>query len=350
MTDFKKYKPEDFLTNKSFENYLLQNNKSDILFWQKWIKENPECKKTADEASLLYFLIRDQKEGLQNSDSIEKEYAQLQFLIKNSSPEKGATVIPFIKEKTGKSKNYSLKFVWKAAAVAAIFLTAISFWMYKDSSNNSPVQQEFVAFAKTEKQAENITLPDGSEVVLNNNSSLDISKEFNKAKREVNLTGSAFFKVHKDHSKPFIVTSGNLRTTAVGTSFYIYNLHAQSPSVSLLEGKVRIEGNKNSIYLLPGEKALLDNNDMVLKSSFNKEQLQNFTNGRITFEHADIKEIKDVFEEYFNMDVDLNGNVPLLNFTGNFDSKNIQLILESLQFTYNLKYKITGQKLILSFN
>ena len=350
MTDFKKYKPEDFLTYQSFVNYLLQNDKSDILFWQKWIIENPACKKTVEEASLLYFLIRDQKDGLQNRDSIEKEYSQLQTLIINNSTEKEATVIPINKEKAGQAKIHSIKFAWKIVAAASIVLIAISFWMYYGSSNNLPVQQETVAFAKTGKRAENITLPDGSEVVLNNNSSLDISKKFNKEKREVTLTGSAFFKVHKDHSKPFIVTSGNLKTTAVGTSFYIYNLHAQSPSVSLLEGKVWIEGNKNSIYLLPGEKALLDKNDMILKRSFNKVQLENFTTGRITFEHADIKEIKNVLEEYFNMDVDLNGNIPLLNFTGNFDSKNMQLILESLQFTYNLKYKITGQKLILSFN
>lgn len=349
MTDFTKYSPEDFLANESFVNYLLEKDQSDILFWQKWIKENPECKKAVDDASLLYFVIRDQQETLQNQQRIESQYTALQTLIKDSASEKQGKVIPLNSEKRSSSKIRSGKFVWKVASVAAVILIALSFWIYYGTSTDGYNHKKDITFAKTATQSQHITLPDGSQVILNSNSSIDISKDFNKTKREVTLRGSAFFKVHKDHSRPFIVTSGMIKTTAVGTAFYIYNLQEQNTSVSLLEGKVKIEGKQNSIFLLPGEKAQLTSDDLLLKKSFNKEQLQDFTSGKITFAHADANGIKSVLGEYFNMDVALNGNIPLLNFTGNFDSGNIIPILEALQFTYNINYKITGQKLTLSF-
>lgn len=349
MLDFTKYNPEDFLANESFVNYLLTKDQSDTRFWQNWIKENPACKKTVDEASLLYFVIRDQKETLQNQQRIEIQYDKLQSLIKDAKVTSEGKVISLNSEKVSSPKIRSGKFVWKVASVAAVLLIALSFWMYHGASTDVHSHQADMAFAKTANHSKNILLPDGSRVILNNNSSIDISKDFNKTKREVTLTGSAFFEIYKDHSRPFIVTSGMIKITAVGTAFYIYNLHAESATVSLLEGKVKIEGKQNLIFLLPGEKALLGKDDLIFRETFNKDQLQDFTNGKIKFEHAGIKEIKNVLQEYFNMEIAVNGDIPVLNFTGDFDSGNIQPILDALQFTYNINYKITGRKLTLSF-
>ncbi len=237
---------------------------------------------------------------------------------------------------------------WRAAAVAAVFLTAFFLWNYLTPAVTA--KTEFIAFAKTDSATKEITLPDGSLVQLNSNSSVEISKDFNHSKREVMLTGSAFFKVFKDHSKPFTVSAGNIKTTALGTAFYIYNLRPQSISVSLLEGKVKVEGNKNYVELLPGEKAVYSSDEHIYKDSFSTRQLQSFTAGKIQFEHANLREIKTILAEYFNKEIVIEGDAPKVNFTGNFESKRIETILEALQFTYNINYKSEGQKVIISFN
>jgi transmembrane sensor len=351
MPDFTQYNREDFLADESFVNYLLQNNPGDIQYWENWIKNNPQCDGEIKAAALLFFLIKDQKESFGKSpenSGIEKQYARLQSLLKTNISDKGAKIIPFSTKKDIGKRSIVRRMAWRAAAVAAVFLTAFFLWNYFTPAVTP--KTEFIAFAKTDSSTKEITLPDGSLVQLNSNSSVEISKDFNHYKREVMLTGSAFFKVYKDHSKPFTVSAGNIKTTALGTAFYIYNLSPQSISVSLLEGKVKVEGNKNYVELLPGEKAVYNSDEHIYKDSFSTRQLQSFTTGKIQFEHANLREIKTILAEYFNKEIVIEGNAPKVNFTGNFESKKIETILEALQFTYNIHYKSEGQKVIISFN
>ena len=56
------------------------------------------------------------------------------------------------------------------------------------------------------------------------------------------MTGEAFFEVSENPHKPFIVRSGNITTTALGTSFNISNFpNDERITVSLATGKVKVE-------------------------------------------------------------------------------------------------------------
>ncbi len=352
MPDFTQFSKEDFLAEESFANYLLQKNANDIQFWEGWIKENPKCEHEIKEARLLFFLLRDQKHASDNSKinvELDNQYSKFQSLLEENNSQID-DIILFPKEKNIPGKSLFRRMIWQSGAVAAVFLIAFLLWKNLSPVNNPLSKDQYALFAKTDSLSKEVALPDGSIVQLNNYSTIEIAKNYNSKKREVLLTGSAFFKVYKNHSKPFIVSSGSIKTTALGTAFYIYNLHPQSFSVSLLEGMVKVEGDKNSVQLLPGEKAIYNYGERLVKDSFNLEQLQNFAKGKIQFEHAGLHEIKTILEEYFNKEVVIEGNAPNINFTGNFDSKKIETILEALQFTYNIKYKSEGQKVIISFN
>jgi transmembrane sensor len=347
MQDFTHYKREDFLAEESFSNYLLQVNELDIIFWKKWIRENPQSHEEINKAKELFFLLRNQKHFAEvaKQDEIENEYSKLQSLIKKDSKAEGE----IISLNEGSKNSDFKKIMLRITGVAAILIILVSLWKYSGPANKVDSKTEFILFAQTSNISKEVTLPDGSLVQLNNYSSVDISRNFNNKKREVLLKGSAFFKVYKDPSRPFIVTSGSIKTTALGTAFYVYNLHPETISVSLLRGKVRVEGNQNYVELLPGEKALYTFGERISKDSFNKEQLLSFTNGKIEFEHANLEEIKTVLREYFNKEVVVTGKAPKINFTGNFDSKRIETILEALQFTYNIQYKVEGQKVAIYF-
>ena len=86
-------------------------------------------------------------------------------------------------------------------------------------------------------------MPDGSIVILNSNSSLSLDADFNKEKREIRLTGDAFFKVAKDAKRPFIVYSENIATTALGYRVlcaWKKEMRIKGIQVDLLEGKVQM--------------------------------------------------------------------------------------------------------------
>ncbi|MCH5717910.1 FecR domain-containing protein [Niabella hibiscisoli] len=90
-------------------------------------------------------------------------------------------------------------------------------------------------------------------------SSLSYPDTFTSDKRLVSLTGEAVFHVAKNKEMPFVVNSGTISTTALGTVFKVKS-HQKSNhiEVSLLEGRVVVRalhaGSKfKDIYLKPGE-------------------------------------------------------------------------------------------------
>ena len=66
-----------------------------------------------------------------------------------------------------------------------------------------------------------VRLNDGSQVTLAPESRIRYARKFVGSKREVYLTGEAFFDIHKDPSRPFFVYANELVTKVLGTSFTI---------------------------------------------------------------------------------------------------------------------------------
>jgi transmembrane sensor len=84
-----------------------------------------------------------------------------------------------------------------------------------------------------------ISMKDGSTVTLNTDSNIRVALD--KSQRRVDLEkGEAFFEVAKDPQRPFIVSVGDQRITAVGTKFSVRR-EANGLRVVVTEGRVRVE-------------------------------------------------------------------------------------------------------------
>jgi transmembrane sensor len=70
--------------------------------------------------------------------------------------------------------------------------------------------------------------------------------------------GEAFFEVTPDATRPFVVTVGESRVTAMGTSFAV-RYEPDSTAVTLVEGKVSVadDAAKSDFTLLPGQRLTL---------------------------------------------------------------------------------------------
>lgn len=83
-----------------------------------------------------------------------------------------------------------------------------------------------------------VTLEDGTRVSLNSATRIDV--EFRRAERAVILErGEALFEVARNPERPFTVTAGDRKVTALGTSFVVRR-EPDRIAVTLLEGKVSI--------------------------------------------------------------------------------------------------------------
>jgi ferric-dicitrate binding protein FerR (iron transport regulator) len=97
-----------------------------------------------------------------------------------------------------------------------------------------------------------IELPDGSVITLFTQGRIRYQEPFQHNERKVILEGRATFEVVKDISAPFVVTSGAVTTTVLGTTFNVSE-NKQGVIVKLYKGKVSVRATRRDMILSPGE-------------------------------------------------------------------------------------------------
>jgi transmembrane sensor len=140
---------------------------------------------------------------------------------------------------------------YRIATVAAvvIFLLVAGYFAYNLTSENnvSPMAKEQVlSMSDPVGYTRHFVLSDGSTVILKPNSKLRCAFAQKDTKREVSLDGDAYFDVRHNPSKPFIVHTGRITTTVLGTAFNIYakegNVH-----VAVTRGRVRVADTRRTL-------------------------------------------------------------------------------------------------------
>jgi transmembrane sensor len=94
-----------------------------------------------------------------------------------------------------------------------------------------------------------ITLPDGSTMELNSRSKVRVRYSEQERALEL-LEGQALFRVAKNPSRPFIVTSDGTRVRAVGTQFDV-NKKREGTVVTVVEGRVSVLTDVSDAHIDP---------------------------------------------------------------------------------------------------
>jgi len=119
-------------------------------------------------------------------------------------------------------------------------------WLVNKPDNHHPARVASALAKRTTERSEYkyLLLPDSTQVWLNASSTLEFPEHFRTDKREVTLTGEAYFDVRHSEKAPFIIYSGKISTTVLGTSFNIKAYpDRQDIIVSVSTGKVKVSYN-----------------------------------------------------------------------------------------------------------
>lgn len=202
-----------------------------------------------------------------------------------------------------------------------------------------------------------ISLADGSTVKLNAGSEILYPKVFDHNQRELRLYGEAWFEVAPDAVRPFIITTGNLRTRVLGTSF---NIRAypdeRSIEVALAEGSVEleysVEGLREILTLQPAERAVYHPAEhSISKDQFDPEAVLGWKDGIIHFRDAGLDEIVEKLSRWYGVEFYLSRRPRTpLKYTGNFQDKSLETVLHGIGFASNFDFEIIDQKVIVRFN
>lgn len=160
----------------------------------------------------------------------------------------------------GRLKPTSNKRWWAYSAAAILLVAGVGLWWQRSNmlSNTLSPQTPELAINKVEnkplaKTAKRwVKLPDGTSVQLNSNSSIDYPDSFDGLKeRKVTLVGEAYFDVKHKDAQPFIISTGKLTVTVLGTAFNIKSSADQSQIiVTVTRGKVKVQKEGQTLGLL----------------------------------------------------------------------------------------------------
>lgn len=193
-----------------------------------------------------------------------------------------------------------------------------------------------------------ITLPDGSSVQLNANSSLCYPSNFGKGMREVELDGEAFFDIAHDKQHPFIVHTHEMDIQVTGTRFNVdaYNLPGRKTRTWLEEGGINLlwrdaDGVSQTAAVRPGQCATLAPETRAVEIvQADISGALAWKEGGFAFRDTPLEEALRQIGNRFCVDFTIqNKALAIKRYTGNLGDESLQTILRDFELADGLHFK-----------
>lgn len=246
-------------------------------------------------------------------------------------------------EQTLKKKQHWIHSgVMRFLRIAAMIVIAFGLGYFaQDWNTDGPVPMQTIAVPAG--QCVNITLPDGSNIWLNAQTTIQYPISFNKCERMIKLDGEAYFEVVKDKKRPFIVNTKECCVEVLGTKFNVdaYSSRDKFETV-LMEGSVKVSMHSNpeeSISLKPDNKVYRSNGRLLTEKMKNFERYR-WKEGLICFQNEPFNVVMEDFEKFYGLKIVVNNQkVTRYLYTGKFKQTDgidyaLSLLQKNIHFTY----------------
>lgn len=203
-----------------------------------------------------------------------------------------------------------------------------------------------------------MTLPDGTRVHLNYNSSLTYPLAFTGDSREVVLEGEAYFFVAKDKRHPFIVHTRYGDVKEYGTEFDVntrydsndspgaYGIRSKGLAVVLVEGSISIiPHNKEEYMLKPGDLAVVAHDAEVPKiKQVDTTPFTSWNTGSFAFNDCPLDKLLDVVGRWHGKSIKFADNsLRKIHFNGELDRyESLENIISALEKSTGTKMRVTS--------
>lgn len=250
-----------------------------------------------------------------------------------------AAIYKKIKKPAGSHIKASNYYKYAAAAVLAIIIGLGTLLL-----PHSPTTKELTV--STGAQLDSIKLQDGSLVYLAANSSFTYPEHFEGKIRAVSLLkGNAFFKVAKDKKHPFIITSAQVKTKVLGTSFHI-SLENEKVSVTVSSGHVCVYTKNQVTFLKPNENAVYAGSKLI-KQTVSDMALYNWYKKDVELSNVTLDQVFTVLNFKYGTSF-MPGDQQMLSTRMTLyikDGLPLQKILDQINYITHLKFKPYGNQI-----
>lgn len=190
------------------------------------------------------------------------------------------------------------------------------------------------------KEKKEILLSDGSRIRMNSGSTVKYKKSW-KDKRQVQLTGEAFFSV-QPAELPFIVQTENAETRVLGTEFNIWARDRQT-RVIVKEGRVQLASvtdDSGEVVLNQGMMSQIQQNRMPETPEMtNVETALGWLENRLVFDEEPLKHVIAELIRFYDTDIQIDDpSLSELTMTASFSDMTLEEVLESICLAIDARY------------
>ena len=324
---------DNLIKDQSFINWAKKSNRNDIQYWNSWISKNSEQIETLELAKSIVLGIRF-KETVISEEKIDVELQK---------------VLGTIQSKTKPVKSiFNYKKTLLPYGIAATILIIIGLFIGLKEYNANATTVHKTAYG----EIINLTLPDGTSVVLNGNSIITYDKENS---RDINLIGEAYFKVKPIPSTKakFWVTTNDLKVEVYGTQFHV-NTRDEKTDVVLDEGSIHLVlDNGITTKMIPGEfVSFSKNTENITHKKVNlKVPYSLWRDGTYIFNNLTLKEVMKNME--YTYGISTNFDTKELEeklISGGIPNKNLKICLAAIEKSANVNIIQTNNTLTITNN
>lgn len=240
---------------------------------------------------------------------------------------------------------------WLKVAAMLVLVFTVVFSVYKLSYTSAPEAVQTVLLEKVALPGQKIitVLPDGTKVKLNSGSTLIVPERFDGEKREIKLTGEAFFDVTRDSLRPFIIHTEKLDVEVLGTSFNVRAFSDFQSQVAVKTGRVKVNSLGNeSVELIPDQMVSMMEDGRISEVMEVNDQVFAWVNKELIFRNDQINEVIHTIENWYGVKVEMDrNNLSDKPYTARFVDPALPEVMTSLSELYEFKYDIVDEKVII---
>nr|WP_321358789.1 FecR domain-containing protein [uncultured Draconibacterium sp.] len=322
-----------------------------------------ECSREEYEEFVKEF---DKKDIHKNFDHLFDAYVNIMIDENNSTgstegiENEARKVLQTAKRKERFTSNKNTRFFQSTfIRIAAVLVLAVSITLvWNTLKNNGSDSYELTAENNTQLQKStgygelsNVTLSDGSQVKLNAGSKICFDEKFTGKTRRVSLRGQAFFDVARDENKPFIIQTGDLDISVLGTSFDVKAFEDDDFAlVTVVSGKVKVSSEVEEYIITPNEQVYFQKSTgKIIKRDVRSEDFIKWMDGTLYFDKTNVGEMIKQLERWYNVKIIVNApEVLTKTVSGEYTNENLTSILKTMAFSLNVDYEIEGNEIILN--
>ncbi|WP_324671772.1 FecR family protein [Hymenobacter sp. GOD-10R] len=342
--DFSKYASftaKDFLEDDDFINGVLNPTDESVRFWKQVAERYPNQREAIAQATSV---IR----GYRAQDTFTNESRQAELWKRIEAEVGPISAQPRVIQLPTRRIPALLRI---AAAVLPLGLGSLFFWYNQE-------QHVETAFG----EIKTVEMPDGTQVLLNGNSSLTYQRGWGKNSREVWLKGEGFFQVthlNKDstHIKPgehFVVHCNDLNIEVLGTTFNVSNRHAKV-DVGLVTGKIKLTTavatkSAASVVLAPGDYVEYAAKTISAKKKLDHpEDLMTWSKHQFIFKDEKLDNILKVLEDTYGYHIEYSKTTSReLRIEGEINVTGVQELLQTISASLHVSIYQNGKQIIVN--